>query len=208
VGLCPFGGGGAGSPSNTVARAEAYLRAKFRLDPFNRLATVHERYRQTDRQTDRTGQRTDSVGRTVLQTVAQKLRYSVKVYSATPSQEWFTRYSLACNSNSGPETTQYKTCTDSTVDNKAIVNYTSPALCTPVTPFQADPIFSERGRDRIIPCAAWRYSRSNDPFRSERVIVHCQWGRKPLPGDKRCGLSSTCWRRTDPRKWATCTKIW
>jgi len=36
-----------------VARAEAYLRVKFHLDPSNRLATVHERYRQTDR-TDRT----------------------------------------------------------------------------------------------------------------------------------------------------------
>ena len=36
-------------------RAEAYLRAKFYLDPSNRLATVHERYRQdrSDRQTDR-----------------------------------------------------------------------------------------------------------------------------------------------------------
>jgi len=57
--------------------AEAYLLAKFRLDPSNRLATVHERHRQDrqdrtgqDRQTDR--QRTDSIGRTVLQTVAQK----------------------------------------------------------------------------------------------------------------------------------------
>jgi len=36
-----------------MARAEAYLHAKFHLDPSNRLATVHERYRQ-DRQTDRT----------------------------------------------------------------------------------------------------------------------------------------------------------
>jgi len=53
-----------------VARAEAYLRAKFHLDLSNRLATVHDRYRQTDRQI---GQRTDSIGRTVLQTVAQKL---------------------------------------------------------------------------------------------------------------------------------------
>ena len=53
-----------------MARAEAYLHAKFRLDPCNRLATLHERHRQTDR-TDR--QRTDSIGRTVLQTVAQKL---------------------------------------------------------------------------------------------------------------------------------------
>ena len=31
--------------------AEAYLHAKFHLDPSNRLATVHQRYRQ-DRQTD------------------------------------------------------------------------------------------------------------------------------------------------------------
>jgi len=28
--------------------AEAYLRAKFHLDPSNRLATVHERHIQTD----------------------------------------------------------------------------------------------------------------------------------------------------------------
>ena len=48
-----------------VARAEAYLHAKFHLDPSNRLATVHERHRQ-DRQ------RSDIIGRTVLQMVAQK----------------------------------------------------------------------------------------------------------------------------------------
>jgi len=35
-----------------VARAEAYLHAKFHLDLSNSLTTVHERYRQTDR-TDR-----------------------------------------------------------------------------------------------------------------------------------------------------------
>jgi len=39
-----------------VARAEAYLHAKFHLDPSNRLATIHltnvTDYR-TDRQTDR-----------------------------------------------------------------------------------------------------------------------------------------------------------
>jgi len=60
------------------------MGAKFHLDPSSRLATIHQRYRQTDRQTDRhtdrqtdrTGQtdrqRSDSKGRTVLQTVAQK----------------------------------------------------------------------------------------------------------------------------------------
>jgi len=37
---------------------------------------------------------------------------------------------------------------------KAIIDYTSPALCTPVTPFPADPIFSKRGSDGMIPCAA------------------------------------------------------
>ena len=64
-----------------MARVEAYLHAKFHLDPSNRLATVHERYRQ-DRQ-DR--QRTDSIGRTVLQTVAQKARvtYDLRKYYFT-----------------------------------------------------------------------------------------------------------------------------
>jgi len=47
-----------------MTRAEAYLHAKFHLDPSNRLAKVHQRYGQ-DRQT---GQRSDSIGRTVLQT--------------------------------------------------------------------------------------------------------------------------------------------
>jgi len=51
-----------------MARAEAYLHAKFHLDPSNRLATVHERYRQTGQ----TGRRTDSIGRTVYRrSVAQ-----------------------------------------------------------------------------------------------------------------------------------------
>ena len=49
-----FRRGGAGSPSDSVGWTEAYLpvHAKFHLDPFNRLATIHQRYRQ-DRQTDR-----------------------------------------------------------------------------------------------------------------------------------------------------------
>jgi len=32
-----------------VARAEAYLHAKFHLDPSNRLAIVHQPYGQTDK---------------------------------------------------------------------------------------------------------------------------------------------------------------
>jgi len=38
--VCPFGGGGAGSPANNVARAEAYLHTKWHLDLSSRLATV------------------------------------------------------------------------------------------------------------------------------------------------------------------------
>jgi len=68
-GYAPLGDGSWVPIEHNVARAEAYLHAKFRLDPSNRLASVHERDRQ-DR-TDR--QPTDSIGRTVLQTVAQKL---------------------------------------------------------------------------------------------------------------------------------------
>jgi len=74
-GPVPLWGGGWVPIEHNVARAEAYLHAKFHPDLSNRLATVHQRYRQTgqrDRQTDR--QRSDSIGRTVLQTVAQKLR--------------------------------------------------------------------------------------------------------------------------------------
>ena len=51
--------------------AEAYLRAKFHFDPPYHVATIHQRYRQTDRAGQDT-QRSDSIGRTVLQTVAQK----------------------------------------------------------------------------------------------------------------------------------------
>jgi len=51
------------------AVAEAYLYAKFHLDPSNRLVTIHQRY--IDRETGQTGQRSDGIGRTVLQTVAQ-----------------------------------------------------------------------------------------------------------------------------------------
>ena len=53
-----MGEGDLGPYLSSVARAEAYLHAKFHLDPSNRLATVHQRYRQTGQadKTDRTGQ--------------------------------------------------------------------------------------------------------------------------------------------------------
>jgi len=50
-GLCPFWGGGAGSPSNTMPPGP--LHAKFHFDPSNHLVTIHQHHRQTDRQTDR-----------------------------------------------------------------------------------------------------------------------------------------------------------
>jgi len=51
-----------------VAGVEAYLHAKFHLDPSNRMATIHQHHRQIGQ----IGQRSDSIGR--LQTVAHKLK--------------------------------------------------------------------------------------------------------------------------------------
>jgi len=83
VGCCFFGGGRAGSPSNTVAGAEAYLRTKFHVDPSNRLATIKHITDRTDRQ------RSDSMGITFY-------RRSVKVFLflvslVTASMHWSTR---------------------------------------------------------------------------------------------------------------------
>jgi len=64
--------------------------------------------------------------------------------------------------------------------NKAIVDYTSPALCTPVmigvagkgvNPFPAEVICSERGSDGMIYSAARRYWRSSDLF----AAIVLQW---------------------------------
>jgi len=66
-----------------------------------------------------------------------------------------------------------------TINNKAIIDHTSPALCTANSPFPTDSICSERCMDGMIPSAAWCYWRSSDPFGSERVTMQCQWGRKP-----------------------------
>jgi len=63
----PLWGGELG-PHLTQCGQGRDLSVKFHLDPSNRLATVHERYRQTDR----TGQLSHILGRTVLQTVDPK----------------------------------------------------------------------------------------------------------------------------------------
>ena len=57
----PLGKGDLGLHLTQFGRGRAYLHAEFHLDPSNRLAIIHKRYRQdkTDRQTDR--QRSDSI---------------------------------------------------------------------------------------------------------------------------------------------------
>jgi len=60
-----FGRGSWVPIKHSVTAAEIYLYAKFHLDPSNRVATIHQRYRQTDRtdrqnRTDR--QRSDGTG--------------------------------------------------------------------------------------------------------------------------------------------------
>jgi len=51
--LCPFGEGELGSHLTQCGQAEAYLHAKFHLDPSSRLARIHQRYRQTGQTTVR-----------------------------------------------------------------------------------------------------------------------------------------------------------
>jgi len=51
-GCAPLGEGELGPHLTQCGQGRAYLHAKFHLDPSNRLATVHERYRQ-DRTRDR-----------------------------------------------------------------------------------------------------------------------------------------------------------
>jgi len=52
--LCPhFVEGELGPNLTHVAAAEAYIHAKFHLNPSNHLTTIHQSYGQTDRQTDR-----------------------------------------------------------------------------------------------------------------------------------------------------------
>jgi len=60
-GLCPFGGGGAGSPSNTMwPGTRPTCMPSFILICQGRLATIHQRHRQTDRETGRQTDRRDN----------------------------------------------------------------------------------------------------------------------------------------------------
>jgi len=61
-GLCTFGEGELGPHLAQCGLGRVYLHAMFHFDPCNRLATIHQRYRQTDM----TEQRSDSIERTVL----------------------------------------------------------------------------------------------------------------------------------------------
>jgi len=62
MGAVPFWRMGSWSPSKTVWQGRVYLHAKFHVDPFNRLVTVHQRHRQ-----DRTGH----TAHTDIQLIAQ-----------------------------------------------------------------------------------------------------------------------------------------
>jgi len=87
----PFGGGGAGSPSNTVWPGSRPTSVpSFILIP----PTVWSQYTNvTDRET---GQPSDSTGRTVLQTVAQKLRWRVPLFGLEEFQRLQTPRSRGC----------------------------------------------------------------------------------------------------------------
>jgi len=68
-GGCPFRGGEAGSPPNTMW-PPAYQVSSWSVQPFGHSARTS--------QTGQTRQRSDSIGRTVLQTVAQTLHTFVR----------------------------------------------------------------------------------------------------------------------------------
>ena len=84
-GLCPFGGRGAGSPSNTVwpGPRPTCTPSFVLIRPTVWPQCTNVADRQTG-QTDR--QRTDSIGRTVLQTVAQKRLTKTKQQTCSEQQ--------------------------------------------------------------------------------------------------------------------------
>jgi len=117
LGVVPLLGRRSGSPSNTfykhnVAWIETYLRTKWYIDPSSRLATIHQRHRQTGQN----GQRSDSIGRTVptngrtkmhsvdqkvyrfLQNVddSENVRFLANVNSCSRSLYAVARPSVAC----------------------------------------------------------------------------------------------------------------
>ena len=112
-GLCPFRGGGAGSPPNTMwpgprpTGVPSFVLIRPTVWP--QCTNV------TDRQTGRTDrQRTDSIGRTVLQTVAQKnemlgkKRFNNKVLGLSPEiQKRYQKTLLGYNNE--PDLLRYVT---------------------------------------------------------------------------------------------------
>jgi len=74
--------------------------------------------------------------------------------------------------------------------NKALLDHTSQALCTPITP----------GSDGMSVLLL------HDVICSERITMHCQLGGNPSKVPLPLGISSPCRRRTEPRPQATRTK--
>jgi len=76
---------------HNVARAKAYLHAKFHLEPSNRLATIHWLQTGQDRQ------QSNSIGRTILQTVGVTPKRQVRFinkYNSLQDYTFSTQYTL------------------------------------------------------------------------------------------------------------------
>ena len=89
----PLSWGGAGSPSNSVAWAEAYLYTKWHLDPSYRLATVHVPTCQTNRQ-DRQTDRQIDIG---------LIAYGEPFYKRSPKAGWTDRDAVSDWDSTGPK---------------------------------------------------------------------------------------------------------
>ena len=68
LGAVPLGEGELGPHLTQCGQSRGLPSCQFHFDPSNRLATIHQRHRQTGQDK----QRSDSIGRTVFQMVAQK----------------------------------------------------------------------------------------------------------------------------------------
>jgi len=105
VGLCPFGGGGVGSPSNTMW---PWTRPTCMPSFILIRPTVWPQCTNVTNRTGQDRQRTGSIGRTVLQTVGQKrrkilvlplqlnLKHSLLVLSTLPFSQFTYRKCSSC----------------------------------------------------------------------------------------------------------------
>ena len=79
--------------------------------------------------------------------------------------------------------TEAKAETDAKAEVKVIITKPRPAIC----------VYNSSSTDLLGQCDLRR------SFETANYLYIFNGGRKPLPGDRPCGLSSTCRRRTEPR---------